>query len=106
MANVLFTAPATQSGGFTYVASTGVLTFNVAGTYDIRYCVTSPQVAQFALYLNNAIVPDSTLTTVAGGQICKETILTVAAGNTLSLKNLDAATVTVTAASLVAIKLA
>jgi hypothetical protein len=106
MANVLFQPPVTQSGGFTYSNATGVLTFNVAGTYDIRYCVTSPQVAQFALYLNGVIVPNSTITTTPNIPTCNEVILTVAAGDTLSLRNLDAGSVIVTSATLTAIKIA
>jgi hypothetical protein len=74
--------------GFTHTAGTSTITVTAAGTYLVDLSASATEVAQFALTVNGVPVPQSTYGSGAGTQQDNgQVILSLAAGDVLTLRN-------------------
>jgi hypothetical protein len=87
-ADVIFDAHGVLTSGITHVAgSAGVVLVN-AGTYQVTFSVSGTEVSQIAVFVNGVTVPGAIYGSGAGTQQnTGQTIVTVAAGAVLTIRN-------------------
>ncbi|WP_430981797.1 BclA C-terminal domain-containing protein, partial [Bacillus thuringiensis] len=87
-APILFNSHGRITSGFTHTLGTSQMTVINAGDYKISFSVSGVEPNQFALFLNGAPVTNSIYGAGAGTQQNNgQTILTLAAGDILTLNN-------------------
>ncbi|MGE1126042.1 BclA C-terminal domain-containing protein, partial [Bacillus wiedmannii] len=87
-APILFNSHGRITSGFTHTLGTSQMTVINAGDYKISFSVSGVEPNQFALFLNGAPVTNSIYGSGAGTQQNNgQTILTLAAGDILTLNN-------------------
>lgn len=88
-------------GGITHTAGTTTIVVPTAGNYEIIYgaSITAGIGASIAIAVNGTVEPSTNITAlVATGEISGNTILTLAAGDTITLRNNSAIALTLTLA--------
>jgi hypothetical protein len=87
-ADVLFDSNGVLSPGLTHAPGTSLILVNTAGIYKVSFSVSGVEPNQFALFLNGVPVAGSVSGSGAGTQQNNaETIVTVSAGDILTLRN-------------------
>jgi hypothetical protein len=89
-ADVPFSNNGPLAGGITHTAGTTTITVPTAGNYEIQYSIsiTAGIGAQIAIAVNGTVDPSTPVSAlVATGEISGQTILTLAAGDVITLRN-------------------
>jgi hypothetical protein len=87
-ADVAFSEVGFGPPGISHVAGSPTISFSVEGDYKITFTVAGTQPCQFALFMDNALVPGSTYGSGAGTQqVVGQAIVPINAGNTITLRN-------------------
>ncbi len=87
-APILFNSNGVMTSGFTFTPGTSQMMVTNAGDYKISFSVSGVEPNQFALFLNGAPVTNSVYGSGAGTQQNNgQTVLTLAAGDILTLNN-------------------
>ncbi len=98
-ADVTFSANGGNSGLITHTADTAPIVINTAGTYLVHARAVATAPARLGLYLNGTALPGGTFTTGTVGTTGDLfTIITVPAGATLTLRNVEATAITLSGA--------
>ncbi len=98
-ADVTFSATGGNSGLITHTPGTAPIVINTAGTYLVQARAVATTPARLGLYLNGAALPGGTFTTGTVGTAGDlTTIITVPAGATLTLRNVEATPITLSGA--------
>jgi hypothetical protein len=85
----------------THIAGTALVTVLFAGNYQIDYTVsiTAGILSEIAIAVNGVVAPSTLITAlVATGQVTGQAILTLAAGDVITLRNASGVTLTLTIA--------
>jgi hypothetical protein len=89
--DVLFSNSGDTSSGITHALDASQIVVNVAGEYEITFAVSVVDPGQFALTLNHRVVPGTVFGAASGEQQDTGTvILSVAAGDVLTVQNVEA----------------
>ncbi|MFT9493723.1 MAG: hypothetical protein ACH0QC_01820 [Anaerosolibacter sp.] len=100
-ADVPFSNNGPLVGGITHTAGTASITVPTAGNYEIQYSIsiTAGIGAQIAIAVNGTVSPSTPVSAlVATGEVSGQTILTLAAGDVITLRNNSAVALTLTLA--------
>ena len=100
-ADAIFDTNGVITAGITHAPNSPSVLFQVAGDYAITFSVSGTEPNQFALFLNGILIPGTVYGSGAGTQQnTGQVIVTIAAGDTLTLRN-HSSTAAVGLASLV-----